>query len=119
MNETMTHSVFETYLRAFTSSSAAETERLMRSSVAEDVAFSNPGVNGRGIASLLAHAARFQDRFPGGSFRINWMREQHGQVLGEWTQLDRNGAELVTAHSYARVDEAGRIVHFAGFWDAF
>ena len=113
------NSVFRTYLDAFAVTSPAEREQMIRSSVAEDLSFSNPGVNARGADTLLAHIARFQDKFPGGRFRINWMRQQHDQILAEWTQLNGDGSELVTAHSYARFNKEGRIAQFAGFWDPF
>ena len=112
-------SVFRTYLDAFAVTSSAGREEMIRASVADDLAFSNPGVDGCGVDTLLAHIARFQEKFPGGRFRVNWLREQHDQVLAEWTQLTGDGSELVTAHSYARFDDEGRIVHFAGFWEPF
>ena len=108
--------IFAKYLDAFATTSPAEQERLLRASVADDVVYTNPGVEGRGLHSLLAHIDRFQKRFPGGHFRTNWLRQQHGHVLSEWTQLNQDGAELVTGHSYARLDENGRIAHLAGFW---
>ena len=108
---------FESYLDAFVEPAADKRERLMRAHVAEDVLFSNPGVEGRGLDKLLTHMAAFQDRFPGSRFEIKWLRQQHGQVLGKWTQYHQDGSEFVTAHSYARVGEDGRITHFAGFWE--
>lgn len=110
--------LFESYLGAFATPSRAEQERLLRSSVADDVVYTNPGVEGRGLRNLLAHIDGFQRRFPGGRFRMNWLRQQHGQVLSEWTQLDQDGSELITAHSYARLNTDGRIAHLAGFWSA-
>ena len=108
--------LIENYLAAFAAPSPAAQERLLRASAAQEIAYSNPGVNGRGLNSLLAHISSFQQKFPGGSFRLNWVRHQHGQVLAEWTQLDQQGTELVTAHSYAQVNEANQIAHWAGFW---
>ncbi len=108
--------VFEKYLSAFARGSLAGQEQLLNSSVAEDVTFTNPGVDGRGRSSLLAHAAGFQKKFPGGYFRVNWFRQQHGQLLSEWTQYDHHGQALFTAHSYARFNEDGLLIHLAGFW---
>lgn len=109
--------VFESYLAAFVEPSTEIRERMMRANVAEDVSFSNPGVDGRGLDTLLGHMTKFQERFPGGRFEIRWLRQQHGQVLGKWTQYHADGSEFVTAHSYARVGDDGRITHFAGFWE--
>jgi|GEM_PF-1678613 len=110
--------VFEKYLDAFAKASPAEQEQLLNSSVAEDVVFTNPGVDGRGRISLLAHATGFQKKFPGGYFRVNWFRQQHGQLLSEWTQYDQQGHALFTAHSYGRLNEDDLLIHLAGFWAA-
>ena len=111
--------LFETYFAAFSETSPVRREEMLRTSAAEDISFSNPGVCGEGIDTLLAHISRFQEHFPGGRFRINWIRQQHDQLLGEWTQLAKDGSEIVTAHSYAHLTEDGRIGRFAGFWDPF
>ncbi|NPD69352.1 hypothetical protein HN018_26290 (plasmid) [Lichenicola cladoniae] len=107
---------FMNYLGALAERSVAKREEVLRTNVAEDVAFSNPGVNGRGLQSLLTHVARFQALYPGSCFRLNWHLEQHGQILAEWSQISSDGLEFLTAHSYARLNDEGRISHFAGFW---
>jgi hypothetical protein len=108
---------FENYLDAFAATSPAEQERLLRSSLADDVVFTNPGVEGAGINSLLGHIEGFQKKFPGGRFRINWLHQQHGHALLEWAQLNEDGSELVAGHTYGHFNnEAGRITHLAGFW---
>ena len=116
MTDMESQRIFEAYLEAFAATSPAEQERLLRSSVAEDVVYTNPGVEGRGLLNLLKHISVFQERFPGHHFRVNWFRQQHGQLLSEWTQVGQDGRELVTAHSYGRLDELGRMAHLAGFW---
>ena len=116
MQDRALQGMFEAYLDAFAATSPTEQERLLRSSVAEDVVYTNPGVEGRGLQNLLKHIGVFQERFPGRRFRLNWFRQQHGQLLSEWTQVGQDGANLVTAHSYGRLNEFGRIAHLAGFW---
>lgn len=117
MTDNDARTAFESYLGAFVDPSSLEREKMMRANVAEDVAFSNPGVDGQGLDNLLSHMSLFQERFPGGRFQIIWLRQQHGQVLAKWTQFNQDGSEFITAHSYARVGEDGRITHFAGFWE--
>ena len=116
MIDTELQGIFQAYLDAFAAISPAEQERLLRSSVAEDVVYTNPGVEGVGLQNLLKHISIFQQRFPGHHFRVNWFRQQHGQLLSEWTQVGKDGEDLVTAHSYGRLNELGRIAHLAGFW---
>ena len=118
MTDNELQQVFQNYLEAFAVTSPAEQERLLQSSLADDVVFTNPGVNGSGLRNLLTHIAGFQKRFPGGRFRMNWLRQQHEQALLEWTQLDQNGTALVTGHSYARLNSDHRIANLAGFWTA-
>ena len=116
MTDTEFAELFKAYLDAFAATSPAEQERLLRSSVAEDVVYTNPGVEGGGLQNLLKHISVFQQRFPGHHFRMNWFRQQHGQLLSEWTQVSADGHDLVTAHSYGRLNELGRIAQLAGFW---
>jgi hypothetical protein len=116
MTETEIERTFKAYLNAFAATSTDEQERLLRSSVAEDVVYTNPGVEGQGLGNLLTHINVFQGRFPGHRFRLNWFRQQHGQLLSEWTQVGKDGEDLVTAHSYGRLNKDGRIAHLAGFW---
>jgi hypothetical protein len=108
---------WKSYMDAYAAISAAERERLLRQSVAEDVVFSNPtGEEGHGIAKLVAHVSQFQKMNPGGYFRTNKLLTHHGQLLSEWTMCKEDGTEVVTAHTYARFDEHGRLTHTAGFW---
>ena len=116
MTGTELQAVFQAYLDAFAATSPAEQERLLRSSVAEEVVFTNPGVDGHGLADLLNHIGKFQMRFPGHRFRVDWFRQQHGQLLAEWTQVSADSIDLVTGHSFGRLNEQGRIAHLAGFW---
>lgn len=116
MDIAASETAFRSYLDAFALASADEQARSLRSGVAHDVVFTNPGVRGHGLDDLVSHIAVFQDRFPGGSFELRWIRQQNGQILAEWTQLDEGGAEVITAHSYARLDDDGRLAHIAGFW---
>ena len=117
MTDNNARTAFESYLGAFFEPSSVEREKIMRDNVAEDVAFSNPGVDGRGLDKLLFHMSLFQERFAGGHFKIIWLRQQHGRVLAKWTQFNQDGSEFITAHSYARIGEDGRITDFAGFWE--
>ena len=118
MTDTEVRAIYESYLNAFAAASVDEQERLLRESVAADLVFSNPGVEGSGLRTLLAHIGAFQRKFPGHHFRMNWIRQQHGHFLAEWTQLTLDNSELVTGHSYGRLDEDGHIACLAGFWSA-
>ena len=75
LTDTDLRTVFENYLAAFATPSRAEQERRLRASAVEEVEYTNSGVTGRGIHHLLAHIDGFQRLFPGGHFRLNWLRQ--------------------------------------------
>ena len=108
--------MWKDYQDAWADVPAAERERLLRQSVAEDVVFTSPNAEGQGFGSLTEHIGEFQKQFPGAYFRSNKLLMQHGQMLSEWTMFNKDGSEFLTAHSYARFTEEGRLVHLAGFW---
>ena len=117
----MTHDVLQqlwkSYLDAFGDVPAAERERLLRRSVADDIVFSNPtGEESRGLESLIQHVGEFQKKNPGGSFKGNQLLAHHGQLLSEWTMHKKDGTPLAVGHTYARFDAQGRLTHTTGFW---
>jgi len=84
--------------------------------VEEEVAFSNPDTQGKGLGDLTVHIEDFQRQFPGAWFRGNKLIVHHGQLLAEWTMFNGDGTEFLTGNSYARFDETGMLTELAGFW---
>ncbi len=118
MTDDALQAVWTTYQDAWAAIPNEERERLLRASVAEDVVFTSPNAEGQGMERLLEHIAEFQRHFPGAYFRSKPVVQQHGQMLSEWTMFARDGSATLTAHSYARFNEAGRLTWLAGFWKA-
>ena len=108
--------IWKTYQDAWADIAVDERERLLRQSVTDDVIFTAPPYEGQGLGNLLEHIAQFQIQFPGARFESNKLFTHHGQLLSEWTMYNKDGSEFLTAHSYARFDEPGRLTHLAGFW---
>jgi len=116
MTDSNPQDLFTVYQDAWADIPHADRERLIRSSVAEEIIFTSPNIEGQGIANLLHHIEDFQRRFPGAHFRANWILEQHGRLLAEWTMFSKDGTEFLTAHSYARFNDKGHFTQLAGFW---
>lgn len=116
MTEEALQQLWKSYQDAWADVSVNERERLLRASVAEEVVFTSPNANGRGLGDLVTHIADFQQQFPGAYFRGNTLIEQNGQLLSEWTMFNRDGSEFLTGHSYAQLNDAGLLTHLAGFW---
>jgi hypothetical protein len=110
--------IWNSYQAAWANIAPEERERLLRQSVTDDVAFTTPTGEGQGFGTLVAHVAQFQTQFSGAYFKSNKLVSHHGQLLSEWTMFSKDGAEILTAHSYARFNEQGLLTHLAGFWQA-
>lgn len=108
--------IWKSYQGAWAAIPIDQRERLLRQSVTDDVVFTSPMAEGQGFGNLLEHIAQFQERFPGAYFKSNQLFTQHSQLLSEWTMYNQNGSEFLTAHSFARYNEQGRLTHLAGFW---
>ena len=108
--------LWKKYQDAWADIAIAERERLLRSSVVEEIVFTSPNAAGRGFDKLVAHIAQFQTQFPGAYFRSSRLLAQHGQLLSEWTMFNRDGSEFLAGHSYAQFTDQGYLTHLAGFW---
>ncbi len=64
---------YETYLSAWSKIPDEERARLLRESLSESIVFTNPLKTRRGLAEVVEHLQGFQQRSPGGSFRLNEM----------------------------------------------
>jgi len=102
--------------RAWADIATDEQEHLLRQSVTDDVAFTNPVGEGEGFGNLVEHIGQFQKQFPGAYFKNSQLLTHHGQLLAEWTMYNKNGSEFLTGQSYARFSEQGRLTHLAGFF---
>lgn len=116
MTPEATLSKWEEYSTAWTALSSAEREALLRTALAEDVVYTSPVSDGRGIGGLATVIEDFQSQFPGAYFQTSQFLEQHNQSLAEWTMRDQAGASLLMGRSYARFNDEGLIEHLAGFW---
>ena len=117
MTDEALHSLWKTYQDAWAEVSQDERSKLLQASLADDVAFTDPDNEKRGIPSMAANITAFQEQYSGCYFRTTLLTQQHGQLLSAWTMFDRNHVPLVNGHSYARFDEQQeRLTSLAGFW---
>jgi hypothetical protein len=104
------------YLAAYGPVSADERERLLLSSVADDVEFTNPGGEGRSRAGLIAHIEDFQQKMPGTYFSTEKVFVHHGELLAIWMMHKKDGAKVATGYNFVRPDDQGLFVYMAGFF---
>ena len=94
----------------------ADRERLIRQTVSDDVVFFTPFAEGQGLGNLLEHVGQFQKQNPGKHFESNGVLAHHSQILSAWTMYNKEGSEFKSGHTYARLNEQGRLTHLAGFF---
>ena len=100
---------YELYLAAWSAVTDEERARMLRDSLAEDVVFSNPQQIRHGISEVIEHLEAFQNRSPGGSFRMNNMVGWADHGLAEWQLLDGEGKAGFSGYDVVSFDEGGLI----------
>jgi len=117
MTDEALQQLWKTYEDAWSDVSPEKRSQLLQASLAQDVAFTSPDSDDRGIDRIMATLNEFQSQFAGCCIRTTLLRRQHGQLIAEWTIFDRNDVPVLNGHSYARFDEQQeRLTYLAGFW---
>lgn len=108
---------WNTYQSAWGPVGEAERRELLAKSVSDDIAYTDPGSQTRGVDALAARIAASQRMFPGACFRNDAFLAHHGQGLFHWTMVDGAGAVFVKGTSFGRFGEDGRLVQATGFFE--
>jgi hypothetical protein len=116
MTKDAVEQVWNSYLEAYGNVSVEDRQRLLTSSVSNDVLSTNPGDETQGLEDLLAHVEQFQKRLPGSYFKINSLKFHHDQTLTEWTLYKADGTAVTTAHTYGAFNDQGRLKKLIGFF---
>jgi SnoaL-like domain len=100
---------YETYLSAWSDVPDEERARRLRETLSESIVFTNPMKTRRGLAEVVEHLRGFQQRSPGGSFRLNEMLgwERHG--IATWQSVDAQGQAGFWGYDVVAFDDQGRI----------
>jgi hypothetical protein len=100
---------YETYLSAWAKIPDDERLQRLRESLSESIVFTNPMKTRRGLAEVVEHLQAFQQRTPGGSFRLNEMLgwERHG--IATWQLVDAQGQPGFWGYDVVGFDDQGRI----------
>lgn len=80
--------IYELYLAAWSAIPDGKRTRMLKESLSENIAFTNPQHTRRGLPEVAEHLRGFQVRSPGGSFRINSMVDWATYALAEWQLVD-------------------------------
>jgi hypothetical protein len=100
---------YETYLAAWSAIPDDARAKLLRECLSEGIVFTNTMQTRRGLADVGVHLQGFQQRMPGGSFRLNEMLgwETHG--LATWQFVDAQGQPGFVGADVLAFDAQGRI----------
>lgn len=100
---------YDRYLAAWSAIPDAERETLLRATLSDEIVFENPQQTRRGIADMIAHLEGFQQRTPGGTFRMNTMVGWGDRALAEWQLVDAAGKPGFSGYDMLAFDSSGRI----------
>src|SRR5882757_5176356 len=83
--------------------------------VADDILYTDPVSQVRGLGPLVARIGQSQERFAGAYFRNDSFLEHHDQGLFQWTMYTKNGDVFVRGTSFGHFGLDGRLVQATGF----
>jgi hypothetical protein len=83
------------YQRAWGPVHEAEREELLRSSVGDNILYTDPSSQTHGLQELMVRIAQSQQKFTGAYFRNDSFLEHHDQGLFLWTMYDKDGRAFV------------------------
>ena len=86
-----------------------ERARRLSESLTEGIVFTNPMQTRRGLADVAVHLQAFQQRSPGGSFRLNEMLGWESHAIATWQFVDAQGQPGFSGYDVLVYDAQGRI----------
>jgi hypothetical protein len=108
---------YELYISAWSAISNEERLRRLRASVAQAIIFRNAMKTRNSLADVVEHLEAFQQRSPGGSFRLMSMLGFENQGLATWKFFDAEGQGGFSGFDALTFDEEGRISYILMFSD--
>ena len=118
MNNEALLETWSTYQSAWRPIGEAERRELLARSVSDEILYTDPASQVRGVDALAERIAASQERFAGSRFHNDSFLEHHGQGLFHWTMYDADGAVFVKGSSFGRFGEDGRLTQATGFFEA-
>jgi hypothetical protein len=100
---------YELYLSAWSAIPDDERAKRLRESLSESIVFTNPLQTRRGLLEVALHLQAFQQRSPGGSFRMNEMLGWENHGLATWQLVDAQGKPGFFGYDVLAFDGQGRI----------
>ena len=100
---------YDLYLEAWGPVSRDERVDLLRRSLVEAIVFTNPQQVRRGIHDIVEHLEGFQQRTPGGRFRMNNMVGWGSYGLAEWQLIDGEGKAGFSGYDVLTFDDSSLI----------
>ncbi|HVX79159.1 MAG TPA: nuclear transport factor 2 family protein [Bradyrhizobium sp.] len=116
MNSEIHLKTWNAYQRAWGPVLETEREELLRSSVSDDILYTDPSSQIHGLHELMVRIAQSQRTFTGAYFRNDSFLEHHNEGLFSWTMYDKDGRVFVKGTSFGRFGADGRLVKATGFF---
>jgi len=115
MTDTVT--TVDTYLAAYNETDELTRRGLIDQAFADGGRLIDPPLDGEGRDGISAMMAAVHQQFPGHTFRrSSGIDEHHANVRYGWELLDADGNVALAGMDVGLLDEAGQLVHVAGFF---
>jgi hypothetical protein len=85
--------------------------------LADNASYCDPNGLIEGRAALSEYMAGFQQTVPGGTFRLNGLRQHNDRTLANWSMLGPDGKVLQDGVSFAQLSVDGRLQAISGFFE--
>ena len=114
---TSTPDIVDTYLAAYNETDATARRALLERAFAADGVLVDPPIDGSGRDGISEMMGMVHQQFPGHTFRRSTgIDEHHAHVRYGWELLDGDGNVALAGMDVGLLDEAGQLVHVAGFF---
>lgn len=100
---------YQLYLSAWSAIADDERAKRLHGSLSENIVFTNPMQTRRGLAEVIEHLRAFQQRSPGGSFRMNEMLGWESHGIATWQFVSAAGEPGFWGYDVVAFDAQSRI----------
>lgn len=100
---------YRLYLSAWSAIADDERTKRLHGSLSENIVFTNPMQTRRGLVEVTEHLRGFQQRSPGGSFRMNEMLGWESHGIATWQFVSAEGEPGFRGYDVLAFDAQARI----------
>jgi hypothetical protein len=111
------HALWQRYSAIWSEPDADRRTSELAACLADNASYCDPNGLIEGHAALSSYMAGFQQTVPGGTFRLNSLKQHNDRTLANWSMLGPDGQTMQEGVSFAQLSADGRLTAISGFFD--